>query len=221
MPAAKRPTKKAAKKTKMSTAKKVKAKKTRRPTVRRVKISDLVQHDRNANRGTERGRSSIDASLRAYGAGRGVLLDKNDKLMAGNKTTEAAEAAGVEEVIIVETDGRTLVATQRVDLDVDKDEDARALAIADNRTAELGLNWDPVVLQGEIEAGTDLSGLFNDVEMKRILSELIDSTTTSGESDGADASGFAIVIECTGEAQQIERLEELEEMGWESRAVVS
>ena len=41
---------------------------------------------RNANKGTERGLALLDKSLRQYGAGRSILVDKNGRVIAGNKT---------------------------------------------------------------------------------------------------------------------------------------
>jgi len=97
--------------------------------------------DKNANRGTERGRELVRKSLQKYGAGRSILVDKNGKVIAGNKTLEQAIAEGIE-IEMVKSDGKRLIVHQRTDLDLDKDPAARELAIADNRTSELGLDWD-------------------------------------------------------------------------------
>lgn len=68
-------------------------------------LKDLTSDDHNANRGTERGKGMIQSSLRAYGAGRSVLCDRNGKLIAGNKTVENAAEVGLRELIVVPTDG--------------------------------------------------------------------------------------------------------------------
>ena len=127
-------------------------------TVKRARVADLVPDGRNANRGTPRGRAVLDKSLQELGAGRSILVDRNGRIIAGNKTHEAAAGAGLEDVIIVETDGTQLVAVKRVDLDLD-DEAARRLAYADNRAAQLGLEWDVEQLAADLEAGLDLGGL--------------------------------------------------------------
>ena len=41
-----------------------------------TRISQLLPDDRNANRGTERGNAFIERSLREYGMGRSILIDK-------------------------------------------------------------------------------------------------------------------------------------------------
>lgn len=105
-------------------------------------LSDLTLDDRNPNKGTEKGRAIVGESLTRLGAGRSVLADKNGKVIAGNKTVLQASSAGFE-VEVVRTKGRRLVVVQREDLDLDDlDGDARKLAFADNRSAELGLLWD-------------------------------------------------------------------------------
>lgn len=88
-------------------------------TTRKARISDLTPDHANANKGTERGRYALEASLRQYGAGRSILLDKNGRIIAGNKTAEVAADVGLDDVLIVQTDGKQIVAVQRTDLDID------------------------------------------------------------------------------------------------------
>ncbi len=132
------------------------------------KISDLIPDHANANKGTERGRYALEASLRQYGAGRSILLDKNGRIIAGNKTAEVAADVGLDDVLIVQTDGTKIVAVQRTDLDIDSPE-GRGLAYADNRVGELSLSWDAEQVLADLNAGMDLSGLFFDFEIDRLL----------------------------------------------------
>ena len=137
-------------------------------TTRKARISDLTPDHANANKGTERGRYALEASLRKYGAGRSILLDKNGRIVAGNKTAEVAADVGIDDVIIVETDGTKIVAVKRTDLDIDSPE-GRGLAYADNRAGELSLEWDAEQVLADLNAGVDLSGLFFDFELDKIL----------------------------------------------------
>ena len=130
------------------------------------KISDLTPDRQNANKGTQRGLKVLDDSLREYGAGRSILIDKNGVIVAGNKTAERAADIGMDDLIVVETDGTKLVAVKRTDLDLETDEVARKLAYADNRAGELGLDWNPDVILADLEAGVDLDGLFTDIELE-------------------------------------------------------
>lgn len=129
------------------------------------KLADLTPDALNANRGTERGAAFIGESLRLHGAGRSILVDRNGAIIAGNKTAEAAGAAGLEDMIVVRTTGDRLVAVQRMDLELDSPE-ARALAIADNRASQLSLDWNLDVLQELEAAGSiDLGAFFNPAEL--------------------------------------------------------
>lgn len=142
-----------------------------------TKITDLVGDDKNANKGTERGRKAVRESLKRLGAGRSIVVDRNGRIIAGNKTAEAAKAEGLENIVTVETDGSQLVAVVRTDLDLD-DAKARELAIADNRTSEIGLEWDGPVLK-ELSAELDLQPYFSDEELKELLPA--DAVQSDGE----------------------------------------
>jgi site-specific DNA-methyltransferase (adenine-specific) len=124
----------------------------------------------NANRGTDRGRRAVADSLAECGAGRSILVDRDGTVIAGNKTLEAAQAMGLP-VRVVESSGDELVVVQRTDLVLDDAEDQRArrLAYLDNRAAQLGLDWDTDQILADLEAGVDLSGLWDDTELDELL----------------------------------------------------
>ncbi len=128
-----------------------------------VSIADLVPDDRNANTGTERGAGALEHSLRHYGAGRSVLVDKNNRIIAGNKTIETAASIGMENAVLVETTGDRVVVVRRADIDLDSPE-GRGLAIADNRAGELNLAWNQEVL-AELGEEIDLSPYFFEDEL--------------------------------------------------------
>lgn len=111
------------------------------PGPERVKLSDLTPDSHNANKGTERGRALLEKSLRQYGAGRSILLDKHGRIIAGNKTAEVASEIGLEDVVIVRTSGDKVVAVLREDLDLDS-EAGRMIAYVDNRVGQVDLDWD-------------------------------------------------------------------------------
>lgn len=109
--------------------------------IKEVEIGALIPDDKNFNKGTDEGRKLIRKSLEEFGAGRSVLVDKDMRIIAGNKTHENADAANIKKVIVVETDGSELVAVQRTDIGLDSKE-GRELALADNATAHVNLEWD-------------------------------------------------------------------------------
>jgi len=142
------------------------------PAVSEVKLADLKLDERNTNKGTTRGRKALDKSLSEHGAGRSVLIDKKGRLIAGNKTIQAALESKLEQdIIVVKTDGSKLVAVQRTDLDLEKDPKAKALAIADNRVAELDLDWNLEELNA-IGKEIDLTNYFSEEELASLLTDV-------------------------------------------------
>lgn len=139
-----------------------------------VDIADLQPDIRNANKGTQRGRGMVEASLREVGAGRSIVTDKDGRVIAGNKTLEAAADIGLK-IRVVETTGQELVVVQRNDLDLSDDTgQARKLAYYDNRAGETGLAWDAEILLADLNNGVDLSGMFNAEELDALLDGLIE-----------------------------------------------
>lgn len=137
------------------------------------RTSDLATHQKNANRGTERGTQLLERSLRNLGFGRSILVDKNGLVIAGNHTTEKAVELGLEEVVVVKTKGDKVIVHQREDLDL-RDKRAVELAILDNRTSEINLDWDAEILAAIKENGEyDLHELgFSDAEIDKVLATL-------------------------------------------------
>lgn len=135
-------------------------------------IGDLQLDKANANRGTQRGRAMVEASLREAGAGRSILADRDGRVIAGNKTLGAATEIGLK-VRVVETDGTELVVVQRTDLDLsDRAGAARKLAYYDNQSSAVGLEWDTEQLLADVTAGVDLSAMFQEEELDELLAGL-------------------------------------------------
>lgn len=131
-------------------------------------LSALLPDPQNANSGTERGREVLRKSLEKFGAGRSVLLDGKNRLIAGNKATQQAIAAGLEEALVIETDGSRLVAVKRSDLYLD-DPKTRELAFFDNRSSELDLAWSVEAIDAALQAEIDLSALWTGDELEELL----------------------------------------------------
>jgi hypothetical protein len=136
-------------------------------------INDLKPDMRNANKGTQRGRGMVEASLREVGAGRSIVVDKDGRVIAGNKTLEAAADIGLE-IQVVHTNGERLVVVQRDDLDLSDDTGpARKLAYLDNRASDVGLAWDAEQLLADLNAGFSFNGVFDTEELDALLAGLV------------------------------------------------
>lgn len=109
-------------------------------------IESLVPDNKNFNKGTEYGDRLIDESLRKFGLARSIVIDKNNRIIAGNKTAEKAADIGFTDVLVVEVDGNQLVAVKRKDIDLDSAK-GRELALADNATSKANLAWDESLIE--------------------------------------------------------------------------
>lgn len=114
-----------------------------------VKLSDLTPDDKNFNKGSEFGASLIEKSFRKFGAGRSILIDKNNRIIAGNKSVENAMSIGIEDVQIVESDGTKIIAVKRTDIDLDTPQ-GREMALADNASAKANIVFDAEVVEAEL-----------------------------------------------------------------------
>ena len=177
-----------------------------------VSIDDLIQDDHNFNKGNEQGAQLLERSFRECGAGRSVLIDKDNRLVGGNKAQKGFKAAGKKKVIIVDSDADTLVAVRRKDVSLDSAE-GRKMAYLDNLTTQVNLTWDQTELeavQADVE-GFDVADFGFDIE------DLPQVTFPTGEKQGEgegkeptehdDISGqvkslYQIAIDCEDESEQ-------------------
>jgi DNA modification methylase len=140
-------------------------------------LSDLQLDPKNANKGTARGKRMLANSLKTFGAGRSILVDRHGVVIAGNKTFEEAKALGLD-VRVVDADGKALVVIRRTNLDLATDPEARQLALADNRVGEVNLEWDPTLLETFGADGIDLTTLWTPQELERLLGHGLETGLT-------------------------------------------
>ena len=130
-----------------------------------IDITELAQDQHNFNKGNEQGLQLMERSFKELGAGRSILLDRNGNIIAGNKSQQAAIAAGIKKVRVIETTGAELVAVKRTDVDIDSAE-GRKMAYLDNLTTQVNLTWDETELeavQADVE-GFDVADFGFDIE---------------------------------------------------------
>ncbi|MBO0947543.1 hypothetical protein [Fibrella forsythiae] len=104
-------------------------------------LSDLIPDQDNANKGTEYGQHLLRKSIQELGIGRGVLAANDGTLIAGNQTVNMLSELGFEKIIVVPTDGNTLVVTQRTDI-APGTKEFHELALADNKVGQVNLSFD-------------------------------------------------------------------------------
>jgi hypothetical protein len=165
----------------------------------------LAPDDKNANKGTERGRWMIGKSLEECGAGRSIVVDKHGNVIAGNKTLEAwAEISDA--LLFVHTDGNQLVVVQRDDIDLQDDQGkARALAYFDNRTGEVGLEWDTDEIIKSLEAGLDLTDMWFETEIERFIVDAKTLSSTTDETQDPMVESSREMIHCPSCGHEFEK----------------
>jgi hypothetical protein len=136
-----------------------------------TRLADLLADPSNRRAHNPRNLGMVVDALRAVGAARSIVIDETNTVLAGNGVTEAATAAGLTKLQVVDVDGETVVAVRRSGL---TPEQKRALAIYDNRTAELA-EWDIQQLAADLQNGEDLTAFFLDGELAalRVLGDAI------------------------------------------------
>ena len=131
---------------------------------------------RNANKHTERGMSALEKSIQKHGWMGAVTTAADLEAFGGSARIEVAASQGMlDDPIIVESDGKRPVVVVRTDIPTADDPRARALAVAENRVAELNLDYDLAILKDDFDL---LDGLFTQPELDALLNELIGGADT-------------------------------------------
>jgi DNA modification methylase len=143
-------------------------------------IKDLKSDHKNARKRTDRSAKLIAESLQRYGAARSIVIDEDNRILAGNGTIEGAKAAGIKNIRVIETDGTEIIAVKRTGLSEDE---KIGLALADNRTSDLS-DWDKDMLQ-QLSAEHDLSPWFDADDLAEILGT-VEELPAEGLTDADD-----------------------------------
>lgn len=160
----------------------------------KIKLSDLHYDPENFRLHDEHGIDAIASSLKAFGQTKPLVVQKSSmNVLAGNGTLEAMRRLGWTEADCV------VLAIA--------DERAKLLALADNRTAELG-EWNEQILTEILyEMDGNLQGVtgFSDSEISKLMQDLDDSELSR------DSTGMTFTCQHCGckftkeEAELVER----------------
>lgn len=123
-------------------------------------INSLKSDHKNARKRTDRSSELIKESLQRYGAARSIVIDEENRILAGNGTVEGAKAAGISNIRVIETEGDEIIAVRRTGL---SEEQKVGLALADNRTSDLS-TWDQEMLN-RLSDEHDISPWFSDADL--------------------------------------------------------
>lgn len=152
-----------------------------------IPIDDLIPDAANARMHGERNRKVVADSIKRFGAARSIVVDGKGIVRAGNATLEAAKAAGITHVRIVEGEPNVLLAARRADW---SETEATVYAITDNQSTVLG-KWNTEILVPILDALPDdlmeLTG-FEPIEIAefRALEDNSDVEQDNGEDDDVE-----------------------------------
>ena len=179
-----------------------------RPQVRDADLSELIPDDRNFNKHTEFGMSLLEKSIRKNKFGRSVLVDKNNRLIAGNGVVETASNIGETKVIIVPTNGDELVVVKRMDVDLDSQQ-GREMAFTDNQIAHVDLEWNKEALDRAKER-------FN-IDAEEWGLKFAQAEQSAKDYSGDIKQQYKLEIYCKTEGALQAIYDEMQERGYECR----
>ncbi len=99
----------------------------------------------------------------------------------------------------------------------------RGLAIADNRVAELNLDWDLDALEELADQGVELLDHWTEDELKEFNyhDEEFDDSSETGVDDFDEALQYKIVIVVGDESEQAKVAQTMEEMGYVCQLLIA
>lgn len=122
---------------------------------------------RNYRKHNDKNKDLINKSLSECGAGRSILIDSENNIIAGNGIYEQSQKLNIP-VKIIESDGTELVVVKRTDLKTN-DEKRKRLAVMDNSTSDSS-EFDLELLQMDFEI-PDLQDMGIDISDVEISNE--------------------------------------------------
>lgn len=143
-------------------------------------LNDLKHDHKNARKRTNQSATLIEESLKRYGAARSIVIDEDNRILAGNGTIEGAKAAGIKNLRVIETDGTEIIAVKRTGL---SEEEKVGLALADNRTSDLS-DWDADMLK-QLSEEQDITPWFEQDDLAEIIGE-VEQLPAEGLTDADD-----------------------------------
>jgi len=164
-----------------------------------VSIDALTSDPENARKHPDRNLEAIAASLKRFGQQKPVIALRNGTVIAGNGTLAAARRLGWTELMVAYTDL--------------PENEARAFAIADNRSGELAA-WDDDTLRAQLAELKDLDASlanaagYSDDELRSMLERAPEVVANLGQVEGGISelpSGFTRTLE-EYDASQVRQL---------------
>lgn len=184
---------------------------------------DSIQLDpHNARKRTDPNRAAMRASLSQFGPARSIVVDGNGVIRAGNGTAEAAQEAGIRDVLVVTPAPGQLVAVRK---EFASETEAAAYGVVDNQSAALA-SWEFETLVETLEAVRSDDSIpieatgFTNAQVDDLLESLAKDAAGEPEGDGDGGGGelagrYEVLVKCRGEHEQRQIYDRLMAEGWE------
>lgn len=193
------------------------------PELKAGHIGDYKPDPRNARKHGKKNLDTIERSLQEVGVGRSIVATRDGTILAGNGVLEAAGQTGIEDAIVVHSDGTRLIIHVRDDLE-EGDKRATLLGLYDNRASDLS-EWDTdtlIEIQQEFQNDPQFDHIFGDKDFDEIL-------FATGDRDGAEVSTesqlpvmeYRCVVDCDSEDDLREFMEEMQAKGRIVKALIT
>ena len=186
-------------------------------TITTVPVKELAYDPNNVRVHGERNKQALATSIEKFGAARSIVIDSDNVVRAGNGALEAAQAAGIENAIVVETDGSQLVVVKRTNW---TPQEATAYAIADNRISDLSA-FEKGALSDQLcnlqQAGFEHLLSATGFDMAEIA-KFIDPSAGDQAPVSTDPI-MQVVVDVTSEAQQKQLYDEFKARGFKCRVL--
>lgn len=134
-------------------------------------IGDLKPHDRNPRTHSKKQLEQIAASIRRFGFTNPVLVDDDNRIIAGHGRVTAGKSLGMTHIPTITLSGMS-------------EAERRAYVIADNRLAECA-GWDEELLRLEVATIIDLDPVF-DLELTGFAGGELERLLAAVGSDGSE-----------------------------------
>lgn len=174
-----------------------------------VSLVELGVHPRNPRKGNI---EAIETSINSNGFYGAIVVQRSTKkILAGNHRMKAAAEAGLEKIPVIWADVDDATATR--------------ILLADNRTNDLATYDNEVLAELLVQLrdeGELIGSGYDDSDVDKVLDKIReDDEDTGGDADVDELpDGWGVIVTCTSEQQQTTLLTQLNEEGFECRALI-
>lgn len=187
----------------------------------RRKLGDLRADPQNVRKHNARNLAAVSTSLSEVGFVRSIAAANDGTIIAGNLTAEALADLDMDDVIVIESDGRRPIVHVRTDIEPGSDM-ARKAGFYDNRSSDLSDGYHPDMLAALISQVDIAPTLLTAEEAAQLIAAGgSDDDDDEGDNQKEPDSQWMIVIDCANESEQTALLQRFIDEGLECRALTS